>query len=168
MNHLDNDDNAGLAWLSVVRTYQLCQHRYEELLSGFGLSLAQFDALNTIDRLGDAALPKNIADSLVVTRGNVSGLLKRLAAAGLIRQQAHPDDGRAFIVQLTNKANEILRQAQSAARAFVRAQMQPFTATELESTRQLMQSMHAHLHSLDIQAIAAQASDPPNKRKQAV
>ncbi|MEM7054363.1 MAG: MarR family winged helix-turn-helix transcriptional regulator [Pseudomonadota bacterium] len=145
---------AGQAWLSVVQTYQLCQKRYEELLEQFGLTLAQFDALIAIDRLGDEALPKNIADSLVVTRGNVTGLLKRLVSAGLIKLRPHPVDGRASIVQLTGSAKNQIHHAKSAARRFIEVQLQPFTDAELESTGKLMQAMHAHLHSMDVHAIA--------------
>ena len=147
-------NTAGQAWLSVVQTYQLCQKRYEELLEQFGLTLAQFDALIAIDRLGEEALPKNIADSLVVTRGNVTGLLKRLASAGLITLRPHPVDGRASIAQLTSRAQIQLRRSKSAARSFVELQLKPFTKAELESTRKTMQTMHAHLQAMDIQAIA--------------
>lgn len=163
-NNSAHHEQAGLAWLSVVQTYQICQRRYEELLAIFGLTLAQFDALNAIDRLGDHALPKNIADALVVTRGNVSGLLKRLSFAGLVQLEPHPDDGRAWLVRLTADGRKRLQRAQAAARRFVIAQMQPFSAEEQESTRQLMQAMQAHLRSLDIHAIGLDRETDPNNR----
>ena len=48
-----------------------------------------------IARLGDEALPKDIADELLVTRGNVTGLIQRLESAELIELRPHPVDGPA-------------------------------------------------------------------------
>ncbi|MEM1082349.1 MAG: MarR family transcriptional regulator [Pseudomonadota bacterium] len=146
--------NIGKAWLSVIQTYQVCATRYEELLDYFGLTLAQFDALVAIERLGDQALPKNIADTLLVTRGNVTGLLKRMRVANLIERLPHPTDGRASIVQLTRSAQQQLKHAKRATRNFITEQVRPFTDPELESTQNLMQAMHSHLLTMDVQAIA--------------
>ena len=159
-------EQAGLTWLSVVQTYQTCQRRYEELLAMFGLTLAQFDALNAIDRLGEHALPKNIADTLVVTRGNVSGLLKRLSAGGLVHLKPHPDDGRAWIVRLTAVGEKKLKRAQAAARRFVTAQMQPFDMEKQQTTRHIMQAMQSHLRSLDVHAIGMDQATESDHRGQ--
>ena len=65
------------SWFAVVRAYQECNRRYAQMLEHFDLTIPQFDVLTAIRRL-PAATPKQIADELVVTRGNISGLLQRL------------------------------------------------------------------------------------------
>ena len=55
------------------------------LLTQF-LDAPMFDALASIDALGDEAQPKAVADRLLVTRANVSGLLRRLDTAFVKRQ----------------------------------------------------------------------------------
>ncbi len=144
---------ASSAWLSVVRAYQTCTRRYEELLALHGLSTAQFDCLDAVVRLGDEALPKNIAEALLVTRGNVTGLIQRLEGAGLLRLEPHASDGRSRLLQLTERGKELHRAARRSAREFVRAQLAPFDRGDLDQTHAVMNTMHFHLLDLDVRAI---------------
>jgi DNA-binding MarR family transcriptional regulator len=141
------------AWLSVVRAYQTCARRYEELLALHGLSTAQFDCLDAIARLGDDALPKHIAEALLVTRGNVTGLIQRLENAGLVKLEPHAVDGRARLVRLTEHGRCVHGAAKRSARAFVRAQLAPFDRSDLDQTHAVMNTMHFHLLELDVRAI---------------
>ena len=47
--------------------------------------------------------PKALLDSLILTSGSLSNLLRRLEKAGLIRRMADETDGRGVIVELTEK-----------------------------------------------------------------
>lgn len=151
------------SWLSVVRAYQACTRKYEQMLAEFGLTLPQFEALLAIERLGPQAQPKDIAEALWVTRGNITGVLERLRRDGLIRIDPHPEDGRARIAALKPSGKRLLARAQQAARGFIEAQLAPFSAAEMEATRQTMQRMAAHLETLDPAAIAQAADDAPRK-----
>jgi DNA-binding MarR family transcriptional regulator len=143
------ETSAASAWLSVVRTYQCCTRQYERMLAELGLTIAQFDVLVSIRRLGPEALPKHIADAMLVTRSNVTPVLQRLRQRGLVELTSHPEDGRARIAHLTEQGMSCLNQAMPAAKRFVTAQMQPFSQADLAETQRLMAAMHQHLLTLD-------------------
>lgn len=146
------------SWLAVVRAYQECQRRYTQLMAGFGLTIPQFDALNAIARLGADATPKAIAAELVVSRGNVTGVLHRLEDGGLIRTRANAMDGRSFVCVLTRAGSRGLDRARRAAALFIREQLAPFDDADLERTETQMATMRAHLMTIDPDVIAARAA----------
>ena len=144
--------------MSVVRTYQCCTRQYERMLGELGLTIAQFDVLVSIQRLGDEALPKNIAETLLVTRSNITPVLQRLRQRGLVELRRHPKDGRARIAQLTALGGQELSRALPAAKRFVEAQMAPFSADDIRTTQRLMDRMHRHLLSLNPVDISRQGN----------
>jgi DNA-binding MarR family transcriptional regulator len=67
-----------------------------------GLSMAGFMALNHMVRLGrEVYAPAQMAAALQVTKGAMTGTLKRLEAGGWIEVSPDPDDGRGKAVRLT-------------------------------------------------------------------
>lgn len=141
------------SWFAVVRAYQACTRRYQEMLQEFGLTVAQYDVMSAIARLGDQATPKAIADELLVTRGNITGLLNRLEEHQLIETRANEQDGRSFICQLSRAGKAAYARARSAASVFVQRQLAPFDDRTLAATETQMDTMRAHLETLDVAAI---------------
>jgi len=142
------------SWLAVVQAYQACTRRYTQMLEHFGLTLPQFDLMTAVYRLRDGATPKAIANEMLVTKGNVTGLVSRLEAQGLVLRRSHCTDGRSFCCELTEKGLALYREARAAAAKFVAAQLAPFDDTELRYTREQMRRMREHLETLDPHAIA--------------
>lgn len=148
------------SWLAVIQTYQTCTRRYTQMLEHFGLTIPQFDLLTAVWRLRDDATPKAIAGELLVTMGNVTGLVSRLETMGLLVRRPHRTDGRSFCCELTSDGRDLYQAARAAAARFVAAQLAPFDDHELESTRVQMRRMRAHLETLDPHRIAE-----PNKKQ---
>ncbi|MEM8683936.1 MAG: MarR family transcriptional regulator [Pseudomonadota bacterium] len=146
-------------WFAVVEAYQTCNRRYSAMLREFDLTIPQYDVLSAIDKLGDQAQPKQIADEMLVTRGNVTGLLTRLQERRLIRTRQSQSDGRSFLCELTRRGETVLEDARAAAALFITEQLAPFddsSKTEMLST---MRRMQAHLESLDPIAIVMRAKE---------
>ncbi|HEX2913888.1 MAG TPA: MarR family transcriptional regulator [Chloroflexia bacterium] len=59
---------------------------------------------------GYANTPSGIAEKLRVGRTNVTGMLDRLEAEGLITRLLDPNDKRSFILEATEKGRELVRQ----------------------------------------------------------
>ena len=55
-------------------------------------------------------LQQQLADRLLVTKGNVVGLLNRMERDGLVTRQPHPEDGRAHLVSLTEQGATLAAQ----------------------------------------------------------
>lgn len=137
------------SWFSVVRTYQECTRRYAQMLQAFDLTLTQFDVLNAVRGLGERAMPKAIADQLVVTRGNVTGVLHRLQERNLLTTRSNEQDGRSFFCELTSPGNALLDRARQATAVFIDQQLAPFSDDDLRLTETHMNRMRSHLQTID-------------------
>jgi DNA-binding MarR family transcriptional regulator len=75
-----------------------------------GISQGRYLALMMLDRpcTENGMLPSELAEKLGVTRATVTGLLDGLEKDVLISRQMHPEDRRAFCIQLTDKGREFL------------------------------------------------------------
>jgi DNA-binding MarR family transcriptional regulator len=95
-------------------------HLHEVLLTAVNRSLAKhrlkypsFAVLATL-RVEGAPYrmsPKALLDSLILTSGGLSNLLRRLEKAGHIRRMADKQDGRGVIVELTEQGRRLVEPA---------------------------------------------------------
>lgn len=69
----------------------------------FGVTLPQFDLMAQLDRAPAGLRMSELSARMMVTNGNITGLVTRLAADGLVRREAAPDDGRSAVVRLTSR-----------------------------------------------------------------
>jgi len=83
------------------------------VLQPFGLSIADFDVLNTLRRFGDqhGSKPTDMARSSLITTGAMTARLDRLERSGLIRRTLDPADRRGVLVRLTPQGSKVARQA---------------------------------------------------------
>jgi DNA-binding MarR family transcriptional regulator len=103
--------------LEVTGRLMRCAGYYERAvvaaLEPFGLSIADFDVLNTLRRVGDqpGSKPTEMARSSLITTGAMTSRLDRLERSGLIRRLPDPADRRGVLVRLTAQGNRIARNA---------------------------------------------------------
>ena len=96
-------DPAVLAWLRLVRVYQQVSRAAAECVRASGLTLAQFDVLAQVGA-AEGRSQQALADRLLVTKGNVTQILDRMEACGLlVRRQV----GRTKCVSLTERGREV-------------------------------------------------------------
>ena len=71
----------------------------------YGLNGASFDVLATLLRSGPpyALSPSKLIEWTMVTSGTMTNRLDKLEEAGLISRERNPEDGRGFVVALTEK-----------------------------------------------------------------
>ncbi len=95
------------AWLRLARVFQKVDRASVDLLRQWDLSVAQFDVLVQIGN-AEGLTQQQLADRLLVTKGNVCQLLDRMEERGLlVRQQ----EGRANHLYLTEKGKDIRAEA---------------------------------------------------------
>ena len=100
-------------WLAVMDFHGDVFSRLNQTLGKeFGLTLAKFDVLAQLYRFRQGLTQVVLSRHLKVTGGNVTGLVRRLAADKLITRDVSPDDRRAFIVRITPKGAALYRAAQ--------------------------------------------------------
>lgn len=110
------------AWVQLVRAYQLIMRRLEQALDAHGLSLPQFEVLCHLHF--DGAITQNeLAQRLLVTKGNVCGLIDRMETAGLVGRTTDPADRRANRLRLTARGEAQMAGALPSHLALVREMM---------------------------------------------
>jgi DNA-binding MarR family transcriptional regulator len=96
-------------WLYLVRAFTKIERRLAVQLERYDLTPAQFDVLVQLQRTPHI-LQQQLADHMLVSKGNVVGLLNRLERAGLVKRQPHPEDGRAYLLCLTERGATLAAQ----------------------------------------------------------
>lgn len=86
---LGSRDPGLLAWLRMLRVYTEVDRRTAELLKAYDLTVAQFDVIAQVGA-HEGTTQQGLADSLMVTKGNVTQLLDRLEDRGLIERRQIP------------------------------------------------------------------------------
>jgi len=90
-----------------VRTYQHIDHQSELNFRSLGLNTAWFDVLARVGAR-EGLTQNELADSLLVTKGNISQLLTKLVAEGLAERRA---DGRSQRLFLTAQGQALAEKA---------------------------------------------------------
>src|SRR3989442_1123805 len=79
------------------------------LRDSFEVTLPRFDLLAQLDRAPNGMTLGELSQRMMVSNGNVTGLVDRLLAQGLIDRKPSPTDRRAQIVSLTAEGRKFFR-----------------------------------------------------------
>ncbi|MEX1148105.1 MAG: MarR family transcriptional regulator [Sphingomonadales bacterium] len=91
-------------WLRLFSCSTMIEHRMRHLLKDkFSTTLPRFDLMSMLYRFEDGLSMGDLSRWLMVSNGNVTGVVDRLEKEGLIRRVPSPTDRRSQIVTLTNK-----------------------------------------------------------------
>ncbi|MFI5084451.1 MAG: MarR family winged helix-turn-helix transcriptional regulator [Actinomycetales bacterium] len=97
---------------SLMRAQQIVLARVDAALRPLGLSYARFEILRLLAFTRDGALPMASASArLQVHPTSVTNVVDRLERDGLVRRTAHPTDGRATLVQVTEEGSSLAEAA---------------------------------------------------------
>jgi MarR family 2-MHQ and catechol resistance regulon transcriptional repressor len=75
-----------------------------------GMNLSEVDVLAVLARSGAGLSCSEIAETTLITKGGITGILDRLAARGFVERLASREDRRSIRVQLTEKGVEFCRE----------------------------------------------------------
>ncbi|MHA7271219.1 MarR family winged helix-turn-helix transcriptional regulator [Arthrobacter sp. HLT1-20] len=107
--------DAMAAFSSVMRAHQIMYSRVDSVLKPLGLSYARLELLRLLSFTRDGALPMASASArLQVHPTSVTSVVDRLEKDLLVRREAHPTDGRATLVVLTEAGRTRVEEATAA------------------------------------------------------
>ena len=86
---------------AVLHASSSLESRVEARLSDVGLSLAKLAALHQLTEAGESLPLGQLADRLSCVKSNVTQLVDRLEADGLVNRTADPNDRRSRLAVLT-------------------------------------------------------------------
>src|SRR6476469_8808129 len=87
---------------AVLHASSVLESRLEARLSEVGLSLAKLAALNRLSEAGESLPLGQLAERLSCVKSNVTQLVDRLEADGLVNRTADPNDRRSRLAVLTD------------------------------------------------------------------
>lgn len=108
------------AWVRLLKAHGLILREVRRAMPR-ALTLPQFDVLAQLYRRPEGMTPGELTRELLVTAGNVTGIVRRLRSMGLVDRRPVPGDGRAVRLRLTPRgrramAREIPRHRRDVAR----------------------------------------------------
>ena len=105
----DHHDELRL-WLRLLTCTTLIEAEVRRRLrQDFDVTLPRFDLMAQLDKSPDGMTHGEVSSRMMVSNGNVSGLVERLVADGLIARKPAPHDRRAQIVRLTAAGRRVFR-----------------------------------------------------------
>ena len=124
-------------WLLVGRTNLKVHRLLNQLLARLDLTLAQHEILMTI-RQYSGLTQKQLSEKLVVVKSNVSALLKKLEARGLVRRSPDAEDSRNKRLRLTEEGETLLRESFALQNQVVDAMVSALSDEDLRRTAEMM------------------------------
>lgn len=132
------------AWVLLVRTQQVLLGQVEAALKEAGLPpLPWYDVLLELSRDPEAGLRQyEIGERVLLNKHNLSRLIDRLEADGLVKRQACDDDGRGNVVKITRKGLQTKQQMWPVyARAIQQLIAEPLTAAQTRSLTEILNAL---------------------------
>lgn len=93
--------------IGLYRTYFGINRSTQKLVSTYDLTLPQFGVLEALYHLGNMTIG-DLINKTLSTSGNMTVVIRNLEQDGLITRCAHPTDGRANILQLTERGRQLI------------------------------------------------------------
>jgi DNA-binding MarR family transcriptional regulator len=99
------------AWIRLVRAEREVVGQIEAELKGAGFpSLSWYDVLRHLKRQpGGRSSPREIEDAVLFEQYNLSRLLDRMEAGGLVRRIPYPGDKRRQLIEITEQGRALQR-----------------------------------------------------------
>ncbi len=113
-----SENDALRVWFRLLRLNTGSRLAVASRLRAFDLSVPQCDVLTTLTER-EGLSQQELAARLYVTKGNISGLIDRLVANGLVERRALEGDRRSHAIHLTPAGREMARRGIEAQRDFV-------------------------------------------------
>ncbi|MBX3525691.1 MAG: MarR family transcriptional regulator [Rhodoblastus sp.] len=152
--------DASRVWFRFVRLETRIRLAVTNRLKAVGLSIAQCDVLTTLTER-EGLSQQDLAERLYVTKGNISGLIDRLAAAGLVERRTIASDRRSHAIFLTAAGRIAAQKGIEAQQGFVDETLGRMPPAELAEFERLL------VASRDLVRASEAAQNSPRKIKRA-
>ena len=127
-----NADRSARVWFRLIRLEARMQAAVGDRLREIGVSIPQCDVLTTLTEK-EGVSQQELAKRLYVTKGNISGLIDRLAEAGLVERRSTAADRRQHAIHLTKAGRAMADKAIQVQRRWIAATLGRMTEPALEA-----------------------------------
>jgi DNA-binding MarR family transcriptional regulator len=126
-------------WLRLFSCKTLIENEIRRRLRDhFDITLPRFDLMAQLDKAPGGMKLGELSQRLMVSNGNITGLVDRLVAQGLLDRQPAPNDRRAQLVKLTPEGRRSFRAMAAAHEAWIAEIFGDLTATDRDTLMRLL------------------------------
>jgi DNA-binding MarR family transcriptional regulator len=135
-------------WVRLLRTVRPIEVELRRRLKGeFGVTLPKFDVMAALARKEAGMTMTEVSRFLMVSNGNVTGLIDRLVADGLVVRVANRHDRRATLVRLTHKGLVLFAGMAEAHERWVEEVLAGFGREQSETLIGLLDELRARIRA---------------------
>ena len=138
-----------LAWIQLVRAYNYMEAIVSADLRPDKLTLARFHVLAALSKHGPMS-QQALADHLMVTKGNVVGLIDKLSARGLLERKPSGQDGRVNLLKLTRAGQRTVDRILPRQMKLIEELMQPLNDRQAELLENMLTQLRAPIQTAEI------------------
>jgi DNA-binding MarR family transcriptional regulator len=143
--HRDADSKARLRlWIRLLRATRLVEgETRERFKTQFNVTLPRFDVMAALFRKPDGMLMSEISRFLLVSNGNVTGIVGRLVSDGFVMRAQRDGDRRTSFVRLTAKGRAAFADMSAAHESWIDTLLGDVTAREAEQLSAKLKSFRS-------------------------
>ena len=131
-------------WIRLLRASRLIEGvTRERLKKQFGATLPRFDVMAALYRKPDGMLMSKISRFLMVSNGNVTGIVDRLVADGFVARAQRNGDRRTSFVSLTRKGRAAFAQMAAAHESWIDELLSSISARDAEQLSAKLKSFRS-------------------------
>ena len=137
-------------WVRLLRVARPIEAELRRRLAReFGVTLPKFDVMAALARREAGMTMTEVSRLLMVSNGNVTGLVDRLVAEGLVMRTANEKDRRATFVRLTHKGLRLFAVMAAAHERWVNEMLASFSDEQSETMVGLLDTLRAETRTGD-------------------
>jgi DNA-binding MarR family transcriptional regulator len=135
-------------WVRLLRAARPIEAELRRRLDReFGVTLPKFDVMAALARREGGMTMTEVSRFLMVSNGNVTGLVDRLVKEGLVVRIANQEDRRATFVRLTRKGLRLFETMAAAHERWVNEILAGFDDEKSEAMIGLLDALRAETHT---------------------
>ncbi len=144
---VDDSDHVELRlWLRLLTTTGLVEKQVRaRLRDAFGTTLPRFDVMAALARAPQGQTMSELSSWLLVSNGNVTGIVRRLVAEGLVERSPARGDRRRQVVRLSASGTRAFKRHSRAHERWIREMFAGLTETEMATLQHLLKKTKQYL-----------------------
>ena len=137
-------------WLRLL----YCSSHIESIMQSrimgeFGISLARFDLMAQLERVGGGLTMSEVSRRMMVSNGATTSLVDRLVEDGLVQREAHPEDRRTTLLHLTEQGRERFLAMAAEHEEWIMSLLADLNGTAKQDLLSGLSALKHHLEKLD-------------------
>ena len=146
MNNKETSRASVGVWIRLLKAHNMIFNQVRGRLSEH-CTMSQFDILAQLSREESGTPLVELSRRLLVTAGNVTGMIDRMEKAELVRRSADPSDRRITRVHLTDKGKLLARKVIPTHSQDIQRIFDPLKEKEIVQLRKLLDKLIAGMEN---------------------